>query len=399
MFIMGHYDTKQTRKNKSRDGKKNGYFFIGIIGAMIGSITIGLTTPYIDEIKGGTGQSAKNNEVNQVTPVSHKPEGVNSLQNMIEDAKEVVVGVINYQKNSDPFAVQKQSEEAGSGSGVIYKKTGNKVFIVTNNHVIDGSNKIEVKLNNGKKLTAKVVGTDPLLDLAILEIDGTDVKKVATLGDSEKIRTGESVIAIGNPLGLEGSVTKGIISSKDRVIPVSTLGNQQVDWQAQVIQTDAAINPGNSGGALFNEQGEVIGINSSKIAQHAVEGIGFAIPINIAKTVLESLEKDGVVKRPMIGVQLFNVEEITNSARDQLKLPKQIINGVVLGSISNQSPAEKGGLQQHDVVIALDEQKIENVVQFRKYLYEKKKLGDTIKVTVYRNDEKITKMVKLTEQK
>ncbi|EJP84425.1 protease HhoA [Bacillus cereus VD142] len=396
---MGHYDTKQTRKNISRDGKKTGYFFIGIIGAMIGAITIGLTTPYIDEIKGGTGQSAKNNEVNQVTPVSHKPEGVNSLQNMIEDAKEVVVGVINYQKNSDPFAVQEQSEEAGSGSGVIYKKTGNKVFIVTNNHVIDGANKIEVKLNNGKKLTAKVVGTDPLLDLAILEIDGTDVKKVATLGDSEKIRTGESVIAIGNPLGLEGSVTKGIISSKDRVIPVSTLGNQQVDWQAQVIQTDAAINPGNSGGALFNEQGEVIGINSSKIAQQAVEGIGFAIPINIAKTVLESLEKDGVVKRPMIGVQLFNVEEITNSARDQLKLPKEIINGVVLGSVSNQSPAEKGGLQQHDVVIALDEQKIENVVQFRKYLYEKKKSGDTIKVTVYRNGEKITKMVKLTEQK
>ncbi|WP_404493278.1 S1C family serine protease [Bacillus sp. RC51] len=399
MFIMGHYDTKQTGKNISRDGKKTGYFFIGIIGAMIGSITIGLTTPYIDEIKGGTGQSAKNNEVNQVTPVSHKPEGVNSLQNMIEDAKEVVVGVINYQKNSDPFAMQAQSEEAGSGSGVIYKKTGNKVFIVTNNHVIDGASKIEVKLNNGKNLIAKVVGKDPLLDLAVLEIDGTDVKKVATLGDSEKIRTGESVIAIGNPLGLEGSVTKGIISSKDRVIPVSTLGNQQVDWQAQVIQTDAAINPGNSGGALFNEQGEVIGINSSKIAQQAVEGIGFAIPINIAKTVLESLEKEGIVKRPMIGVQLFDVEKITNSARDQLKLPKEITNGVVLGNISNQSPAEKGGLQQHDVVSALDEQQIENVVQFRKYLYEKKKSGDTIKVTVYRNGEKITKMVKLTDQK
>ncbi|TKI79506.1 S1C family serine protease, partial [Bacillus mycoides] len=163
--------------------------------------------------------------------------------------------------------------------------------------------------------------------------------------------------------------------------------------------TDAAINPGNSGGALFNEQGEVIGINSSKITQQAVEGIGFAIPINIAKTVLESLEKEGIVKRPMIGVQLFDVEKITNSARDQLKLPKEITNGVVLGNISNQSPAEKGGLQQHDVVSALDEQQIENVVQFRKYLYEKKKSGDTIKVTVYRNGEKITKMVKLTDQK
>ncbi|EOO56379.1 hypothetical protein ICM_05702 [Bacillus cereus BAG1X2-3] len=398
MFTMGHYDTNQTESNRNKAYKKTEYFFTGIIGAVIGAITIGLTTPYINEIKGSAGQSPKHNEVNQATPISYKPEDVSNPQNMIESAKEVVVGVINYKKNTDPFNTQDQSEEAGSGSGVIYKKNGNKAFIVTNNHVIDGANKVEVKLNNGKKVPAKVVGTDPLLDLAVLEIDGADVKRVATLGDSEKIRTGETVIAIGNPLGLEGSVTKGIISSKEREIPVSTLGNQQVDWQAQVIQTDAAINPGNSGGALFNEQGEVIGINSSKIAQQAVEGIGFAIPINIAKTTLESLEKEGTVKRPMMGVQLLDVEKITDSARNQLKLPKEITSGAMLGNISSQSPAEKGGLQQYDVVIALDEQKIENIVQFRKYLYEKKKLGDTIKVTVYRNGEKLTKNVKLTDQ-
>ncbi|WP_033669804.1 S1C family serine protease [Bacillus cereus] len=398
MFTMEHYDTNQAENNGNKAYKKTGYFFTGIIGAMIGAVTISFTPPYINEIKGSAGQSFKQNEVNQATPTSHKPENMSNIQNMIETAKEVVVGVITYQKNIDPFTTQAQSKEAGSGSGVIYKKIGNKAFIVTNNHVIDGANKIEVKLNNGKKVTAKVVGTDPLLDLAVLEIDGTDVKRVATLGDSEKIRTGETVIAIGNPLGLEGSVTKGIISSKEREIPVSTLGNQQVDWQAQVIQTDAAINPGNSGGALLNEQGEVIGINSSKIAQQAVEGIGFAIPIHIAKTTLESLEKDGTVKRPMMGVQLVDVEKLTDSARDQLKLPKEITNGSVLGNISNQSPAEKDGLKQYDVVIALDEQKIENVVQFRKYLYEKKKLGDTIKVTVYRNGEKLTKNVKLTDQ-
>ncbi len=399
MFTMGHYDTNQTESNRRKVYKKTGYFFTGIIGAVIGAITIGLTTPYINEIKGSADQSPKHNEVNQDTPISYKPEDVSNPQNMIESAKEVVVGVINYKQNADSFNAKVQSEEAGSGSGsgVIYKKTGNKAFIVTNNHVIDGANKVEVKLNNGKKVPAKVVGTDPLLDLAVLEIDGVDVKRVAKLGDSEKIRTGEPVIAIGNPLGLEGSVTKGIISSKEREIPVSTLGNQQVDWQAQVIQTDAAINPGNSGGALFNEQGEVIGINSSKIAQQAVEGIGFAIPIHIAKIILESLEKDGTVKRPMMGVQLLDVEKMTDSARHQLKLPKEISNGAVLRNISNQSPAEKGGLQQYDVVIALDEQKIENVVQFRKYLYEKKKLGDTIKVTVYRNGEKLTKNVELTD--
>ncbi|PRS99019.1 serine protease [Bacillus thuringiensis] len=398
MLTMEHIDTNQIKKNANRVYKKTSYFFTGIMGAMIGAIAISFTIPYIDEVKGSPVQSPKQNEMHQATPTSDKPENVSNLQNMIESAKEVVVGVINYKKSADSFNNQDSSKEAGSGSGVIYKKNGNKAFIVTNNHVIDGANNIEVKLNNGKKVSAKVVGTDPLLDLALLEIEGVDVKRVATLGDSKKIRTGETVIAIGNPLGLAGSVTKGIISSKEREIPVSTFGNQQVDWQAQVIQTDAAINPGNSGGALFNEQGEVIGINSSKIAQQAVEGIGFAIPIHIAKTTLESLEKEGTVKRPMMGVQLLDIEKITDSARNQLKLPKEITSGAMLGNISSQSPAEKGGLQQYDVVIALDEQKIENVVQFRKYLYEKKKFGDTIKVTVYRNGEKLTKNVKLTDQ-
>ncbi|EOP91857.1 hypothetical protein IGM_01917 [Bacillus cereus HuB4-4] len=395
---MKNYDTNQTENNRNKTSKKTRYFFTGIIGAMIGAVTIGLTTPYINEGKEILNQPPKHNELNQATPTSYKPKDESNLQTMIESAKEVVVGVINYKRNTDSFNTQNQSEEAGSGSGVIYKKNGNKAFIVTNNHVIDGANKVEVKLNNGKKVPAKVVGTDPLLDLAVLEIEGIDVKRVATLGDSEKNRTGETVIAIGNPLGLEGSVTKGIISSKEREIPVSTLGNQQLDWQAQVIQTDAAINPGNSGGALLNEQGEVIGINSSKIAQQAVERIGFAIPINIVKTTLESLEKDGEIKRPMMGVQLLDVEKITDSARNQLKLPKEILNGAVLGNISNQSPAEIGGLQQYDVVTALDEQVIGNVIQFRKYLYEKKKVGDIIKVTVYRNGEKLTKTVKLTNQ-
>ena len=141
------------------------------------------------------------------------------------------------------------------------------------------------------KSRCKACRKDPWLDLAVVEIDGSNVNKVATLGDSSKIRAGEKAIAIGNPLGFDGSVTEGIISSKEREIPVDIDGDKRADWNAQVIQTDAAINPGNSGGALFNQNGEIIGINSSKIAQQEVEGIGFAIPINIAKPVIESLEK------------------------------------------------------------------------------------------------------------
>ncbi|PGQ20859.1 serine protease, partial [Bacillus thuringiensis] len=139
MFIMGHDDTNQTESNRRKVYKKTGYFFTGIIGAVIGAITIGLTTPYINEIKGSPDQSPRHNEVNQATPISYKPEDVSNSQNMIESAKEVVVGVINYKQNADSFNTQVQSEEAGSGSGVIYKKNGNKAFIVTNNHVIDGA--------------------------------------------------------------------------------------------------------------------------------------------------------------------------------------------------------------------------------------------------------------------
>ncbi|EEL49908.1 Serine protease [Bacillus cereus Rock3-44] len=334
-----------------------------------------------------------------VVPVVNKVKGETDLPGMIEGAKEVVVGVINMQQNIDPFAMEQVGEEqtAGTGSGVIYKKVGNKALIVTNNHVVDGANKLAVKLSDGKTVDAKLVGKDPWLDLAVVEIDGSNVNKVATLGDSSKIRAGESAIAIGNPLGFDGSVTEGIISSKEREIPVDINGDKQADWQAQVIQTDAAINPGNSGGALFNQNGEVIGINSSKIAQQEVEGIGFAIPINVAKPVMESLEKDGAVKRPALGVGVASLEDLPPFAVGQLKLPKDVTKGVILSKVYSVSPAEKAGLQQYDVVVALDGQTVENSLQFRKYLYEKKNVGDKIEVTFYRNGEKMTKTATLAD--
>lgn len=334
-----------------------------------------------------------------VVPVVNKAKNETDLPGMIEGAKDVVVGVINMQQSIDPFAMQPtgQEQQAGSGSGVIYKKAGNKAYIVTNNHVVDGANKLAVKLSDGKKVDAKLVGKDPWLDLAVVEIDGANVNKVATLGDSSKLRAGEKAIAIGNPLGFDGSVTEGIISSKEREIPVDIDGDKRADWNAQVIQTDAAINPGNSGGALFNQNGEIIGINSSKIAQQEVEGIGFAIPINIAKPVIESLEKDGVVKRPALGVGVVSLEDVQAYAVNQLKVPKEVTNGVVLGKIYPISPAEKAGLEQYDIVVALDNQKVENSLQFRKYLYEKKKVGEKVEVTFYRNGQKMTKTATLAD--
>ncbi|EJR53159.1 hypothetical protein IIM_02523 [Bacillus cereus VD107] len=406
---MGYYDGpnlneehSETREMK-KSGSKKGYFFTGLVGAVVGAVSISFAAPYMPWVQNNGAAVSSFNSNKQVegtaVPVVNKAKNETDLPGMIEGAKDVVVGVINMQQSVDPFAMQPtgQEETAGTGSGVIYKKSGNKAYIVTNNHVVDGANKLAVKLSDGKQVDAKLVGKDPWLDLAVVEIDGSNVNKVASLGDSSKIRAGEKAIAIGNPLGFDGSVTEGIISSKEREIPVDIDGDKRPDWQAQVIQTDAAINPGNSGGALFNQNGEVIGINSSKIAQQSVEGIGFAIPINIAKPVIESLEKDGVVKRPALGVGVVSLEDVQAYAVNQLKVPKEVTNGVVLGKIYPISPAEKAGLEQYDIVVALDDQKVENSLQFRKYLYEKKKVGEKVDVTFYRNGQKMTKTATLAD--
>ncbi|WP_439873768.1 S1C family serine protease [Bacillus mycoides] len=406
---MGYYDGpnlneehSETREMK-KSGSKKGYFFTGLVGAVVGAVSISFAAPYMPWVQNNGAAVSSFNSNKQVegtvVPVVNKAKNETDLPGMIEGAKDVVVGVINMQQSVDPFAMQPTGQEqtAGTGSGVIYKKAGNKAYIVTNNHVVDGANKLAVKLSDGKQVDAKLVGKDPWLDLAVVEIDGSNVNKVASLGDSSKIRAGEKAIAIGNPLGFDGSVTEGIISSKEREIPVDIDGDKRPDWQAQVIQTDAAINPGNSGGALFNQNGEVIGINSSKIAQQSVEGIGFAIPINIAKPVIESLEKDGVVKRPALGVGVVSLEDVQAYAVNQLKVPKEVTNGVVLGKIYPISPAEKAGLEQYDIVVALDNQKVENSLQFRKYLYEKKKVGEKVEVTFYRNGQKMTKTATLAD--
>ena len=406
---MGYYDGpnlneehSETRELK-KSGSKKGYFFTGLVGAVVGAVSISFAAPYMPWMQNNGAAVSSFNSNQQVegtvAPVVNKVKGETDLPGMVEGAKDVVVGVINMQQSVDPFAIQQTGQEqtAGTGSGVIYKKAGNKAYIVTNNHVVDGANKLAVKLSDGKQVDAKLVGKDPWLDLAVVEIDGSTVNKVATLGDSSKLRAGEKAIAIGNPLGFDGSVTEGIISSKEREIPVDIDGDKRPDWQAQVIQTDAAINPGNSGGALFNQNGELIGINSSKIAQQEVEGNGVAIPINVAKPVIESLEKDGVVKRPALGVGVVSLEDVQAYAVNQLKIPKEVTNGVVLGKIYPVSPAEKAGLEQYDLVVALDDQKVENSLQFRKYLYEKKKVGEKVEVTFYRNGQKMTKTATLAD--
>src|SRR5690606_14804009 len=173
-------------------------------------------------------------------------------------------------------------------------------------------------------------------DLAVLEMDGANVPDVAEFGDSDVLKQGETVIAIGNPLGLDfsGSVTTGVVSGTDRAVPVDLDGDGQEDWQAEVLQTDAAINPGNSGGAPVNLAGQLIGINSMKIATSSVEGIGFAIPINSAMPVIESLEANGEMVRPAMGVTLLDLAQVPQTYRaETLNLPEDVTKGVVVNSV------------------------------------------------------------------
>lgn len=243
-------------------------------------------------------------------------------------------------------------------------------------------------------MKADIVGADALTDLAVLKIPANGVTKVASFGDSSNVPIGEPVAAIGNPLGLDLSrtVTEGIVSGK-RTMPVSTsVGN----WEIDVIQTDAAINPGNSGGALINSAGQVIGINSMKIAQTGVEGLGFAIPSENAQPIVEQLMKDGTVKRPYLGVQLVDVADLSADVRnDELKLPSSVTQGAAVTAVEPFSPAAEAGLKSKDVIVAINGDKIDSVSALRKYLYTKTSVDERIKLTIYRDGFETTVSVTL----
>ncbi len=387
MRRLGYYDQDYEHVRSKKKGR-GGTFFAGLVGAIIGALIVVIALPrlgietvnendiQIEQKKEGktTNGIQQNVSVNVTTSVTQA----------VDKAGDAVVGITNIQQSS---MWQQQAGEAGTGSGVVYKKGNGKAFIVTNHHVIDGANELEVTLSDGTKLPAKLLGSDVWTDLAVVEVDSDKVKTIAEFGNSNSLKPGEPVIAIGNPLGLQfsGSVTQGIISGLERTIEIDVNQDGVVDWNSEVIQTDAAINPGNSGGALVNLNGQVVGINSMKIAQSAVEGIGLSIPINSAIPIIEDLEKYGEVRRPYMGVNLAGVEEVSQYHRQNtLKLPNDVTKGVAITQVDPSSPAAKAGLQEFDVIVEMDGEKIEDVPGLRKHLYVKKKIGDKLNITFYR---------------
>ena len=318
-----------------------------------------------------------------------------SAYNKVSDA---VVSVLNFtQTGKDTF------QEASEGSGVIYKKSGDAAYVVTNNHVINGAAQIQVMLHDGQKVTATLVGKDAMTDLAVLKIAADKVTTTAAFGDSNKIQVGQKVLAIGSPLGSQyaSSVTEGIISAKKRLVE-STSEDGQNYGGSTVIQTDAAINPGNSGGPLINFAGQVIGINSMKLSSSAsgtsVEGMGFAIPSNQVVDIVNKLVKYGQVTRPAIGIGLVELSAVTvDDQKSLLKIPDTVKGGVVVMSLTPNGPAAKAGIQKYDVITGIDGKTVTGQADLREELY-KHDLNDTVAITYYHQAEKKTVKVKLTQK-
>jgi serine protease Do len=405
---MGYYDDDfyEVRKKGKRGGAST--VFIALVSAIIGGLVVLMMVPTMLKsgyLPGWTAPSTDSPSQQTPAPAGSSANYSVNVNSAVVDAvkkvEDAVVGVINIQEKRDFFG-QVEEGEAGTGSGIVFRKTGNKAYIVTNNHVIAGAERVQVSLASGEKyIDAKIVGADPITDLAVLEIDSSKVKQVAEFGDSSKVKVGEPTIAIGNPLGLEFSrtVTQGIISSTERTMPIDLDEDGQPDYETNVLQTDAAINPGNSGGALVNIAGQVIGINSLKIAKTGVEGLGFAIPIDDASRIIDDLIQYKSVQRPALGilgpVDLEMVAEETR--KGVLLLPDNVQTGVVIRDVKKFTPADKAGLRQYDVIVQLDDQKIENSAQLRKYLFQKR-VGDTVKITFYRGSKLQSVNVTLTKQ-
>jgi serine protease Do len=375
---------------KSKGGSKAGYFLSALAGMIVGALLIWLLLPSVANQlpNGGTTNNMSSSNSTNKAITQNVTAITTDITDAVEKVSEAVVGITNIQQSSGNFWMQQSGpQEVGSGSGVVYKIENNQAFIVTNHHVVEGANQLEVTLADGSKVEAELIGSDVWTDLAVIVMDAKNVTTVAEFGDSDVLKVGETVIAIGNPLGLEfyGSVTQGIVSGKDRSVPVDLNNDGTSDWTTEVLQTDAAINEGNSGGALVNIAGQLVGINSMKIASSTVEGLGFSIPINSAIPIITELERSGEVKRPTMGISLMDLTDVpAYYQQNTLRTPEEVTTGVVITEVVRGSAAEKAGVQQYDVIVEMDGIKIENSIDLRKHLYNEKEVGDTLKLKVYR---------------
>lgn len=384
-------ETKVKEPAKSKIGR---VIIIVLIASIVGGFSIGAGSAFVNKYFDGFKYDNNFYLESSTQPliseeVLGKMEGNNLIVSIAEQVGPSVVAITSKVTVEDIFS---SYESLGAGSGVVFNINDDSVVILTNNHVIDGAKEVTVEFDEYSSSKATLVGVDPETDLAVIKVaieevpkEVMEVLKPAVFGDSDTLRVGETAIAIGNPLGYNRTVTVGVVSALNRELQVS-------ETNFTLIQTDAAINPGNSGGALVNSRGEIVGINTVKIADTQVEGIGFAIPINSAKPIVNQLLEKGYVTRPYFGVAGRDIDE---KLSELYELPI----GVYVVNVIPGSAADQAGIQRGDVIISFDSEIVMNMEQLIA-LIKDKSVGDEIEVKIIRNGkEKIVTTVKLKEKR
>lgn len=365
--------------------KNKSLYFIGILIAFL--LGVGGTFLLLDN----TTTTEKEKIVEQTVKTVSVTE-TDTLKSAIELVDDAVVYIATTTKSG-----------SSSGSGFVYKTDDEYGYILTNCHVIDNYRSVKVVNNNMEEYDAKVLGFDESTDLAVLRIPKEGVLLVAQMGDSSSVSKGDTVFAVGSPQGLTyiNSVTKGIISGSNRTVS-ATINN--VEYLMDVIQTDTAINPGNSGGPLCSSDGKVIGINSMKLVESKIEGMGFAIPIEIALSYVDRLENGETISRPYLGIETLDLESYTNNqfyyfrSGYNFNIDDSLEKGVIVAGVEDGSAAAKAGLKKGDVIVKIDDASTDDATHFR-YLLYKYEVGDTITVKVYRGNEEKDIKITLTSAK
>ncbi len=371
------------RESKPRKKRKLSITILitALISALLGGVISGYILPvYVFGDLVPYPQNYFGKDVKQVINVENT--NYESLVSAVaKKAMPSVVGITTESVQQDFFFGARKSQ--GIGTGVVVDSRG---YILTNSHVVNNGSveKLKVIFDDGSTKNAQILWNDSAMDLAVIKVDGVNVTP-AELGDSDILEVGEVAVAIGNPLGLQfdRTVTSGIISGLNRSIEINV--NDSIEG---LIQTDASINPGNSGGPLLNSKGQVIGINTAKI--QTGEGLGFAIPINIAKPIVEQFIKNGEFVKVYMGIKGVNVDVFEKS----MGVDMSVDEGVYIVEVTKNSPASKAGLRNGDVVTSVEDKKMPSMSQLIRQLYQYKP-GDTIKIEVIRNGEKINLDVKL----
>ena len=367
-----------------------------IVGVNVFSVKTGVVNnnPIVSSIEEATSDKT-NSSIKSTKSTAKKVRNNNytyydDLSDLIEDVMPTVVSITNMQKfTQNGYSifgqrVQQEYEAPASGSGVVVGMTDEQVIILTNNHVVQQSTSLSVTFNESKTFDAAIKGTDSSKDLAIISVSKKDIGadylqniKISNIGNSDNIKVGEHVVAIGNALGIGQSVTYGIISAKDREI-------DEIDNSSKLIQTDAAINPGNSGGALLNLKGELIGINVAKSSGNAIEGMGYAIPINVAAEVIETMSKrkdrESIPEseQGQLGISARNIDSQT---AESLDMPE----GIYVFKINDDAPAKNSDLKEKDIIISFDDQAVKTVSELQELL-RYTRAGQEVSIKVKRLD-------------